>query len=128
MKDVSTTLKMASATPCGIWQFRAGYPFSNIGTISQGGGWDRHARNPVVSKTLVIRQELALIALQEIRRFRGSEHVTTVEVEHQIDSARDTNWTLHVFTREDANMERIQFAINTTRRRLRHRYNLRQES
>ncbi|SDS18434.1 hypothetical protein [Bradyrhizobium canariense] len=81
-----------------------------------------------MAKALVTKQELALIALQEIRRFPGSEHVTTVEVEHQIDKVLQTNWTLHVFTGEGANMARIQFAINTTRKRLRHRYDLRPES
>ena len=81
-----------------------------------------------MAKALITRQELALIALQEIRTFPGSEHVTTVEVEHQIDKARRTNWTLHVFTREGASMERIQFAINTTRKRLQHRYDLRSEA
>jgi hypothetical protein len=81
-----------------------------------------------VAKTLVNRQELALIALQEIRNFPGSEHVASVEVDHQIDTAAKTNWALHVFTTEGANMERIQFAINTTRKRLKHRYDLRPES
>jgi hypothetical protein len=33
-----------------------------------------------------------------------------------------------VFTSEGANLARIQFAINTTRKRLRHRYDLRPES
>jgi hypothetical protein len=32
---------------------------------------------------------------------------------------------MHVFTREGANMERIQYAITQTRRRLRNRYSLR---
>ena len=66
-----------------------------------------------MSKTLVTRQELALIALQEIRRFRGSEHVTTVEVEHQIDSARDTNWTLHVVLRDNLNAPRRKTAVRS---------------
>ena len=39
-----------------------------------------------------------------------------------------SNWTLHVFAREGANMEKIQFAINTTRKKLRHRYDLRSDT
>ena len=34
-----------------------------------------------MAKALITKQELALIALQEIRSFPGSEHVTSVEVE-----------------------------------------------
>jgi predicted membrane-bound spermidine synthase len=77
---------------------------------------------------LVTRQELALIALQEIRSFPGAEYVTTVEVDPQVDKAIKTNWTLHVFTREGADMARVQYAITTTRKRLRHRYELRWQS
>ncbi len=81
-----------------------------------------------MAKTLITKQELALIALQEIRNFPGSEHVASVEVDHQIDTATNMNWALHVYTTEGANLERIQFAINTTRKRLRHRYDLRPQA
>ena len=75
------------------------------GTCHQAGiGIDRAAGNP---------------------KFPGAEHVTTVEVDRQADDSAKTNWALHVFTREGGNMERIQFAISTTRKRLRHRYYLR---
>jgi hypothetical protein len=77
-----------------------------------------------VAKALVTEKELALIALQEIRSFPGGEHVASVDVYRQIDKVEDTNWTLHVFTHEGADMPRIQFAINSTRKRLRHRYDL----
>jgi hypothetical protein len=80
-----------------------------------------------MAKALVTRQELALIALREIRNFPGGEHVTSVEVDGQIDKIAKTNWTLHVFTTEGANMARIQFAITATRKRLRHRYDLQLE-
>jgi predicted membrane-bound spermidine synthase len=81
-----------------------------------------------MAKALVTRQELALIALREIRSFPGGEHVTSVEVDSQIDRTAKTNWTLHVFITEGADMPRIQFAITTTRKRLRHRYDLRSEA
>ena len=81
-----------------------------------------------MSKELVAKQDLERIAMQEIRCFPGCEHVTEVEIEYQVDKALKTNWTIHVFTREGGNMERIQYAINTTRKRLRQRYDLRRES
>ena len=80
-----------------------------------------------MAKEFIARHDLERIALQEIRAFPGCEHVTDVEIEHQIDRELKTNWTLHVYTCEGANMERIQYAINTTRQRLRHRYDLRRE-
>ena len=99
-----------------------------IGTFSESGSFAESSRTLIVAKTLVSKQELSLIALQEIRSFPGSEHVASVEVDQQIDKVTKTNWTLHVFASEGANMERIQFAINTTRKRLRHRYDLLAES
>jgi predicted membrane-bound spermidine synthase len=81
-----------------------------------------------MAKALITRQELALTAMQEIRSFPGGEHVTSVEVDREIDHVAKTNWTLHVFTSEGADMQRIQFAITTTRKRLRHRYDLRTEA
>ena len=81
-----------------------------------------------MSKELIVKQDLERIAMQEIRSFPGCEDVTEVEIEYQVDKALKTNWTIHVFTREGGNMERIQHAISTTRKRLRHRYDLRTES
>jgi hypothetical protein len=81
-----------------------------------------------VTKTLKARHDLERIALQEIRSFPGCEHVTDVEVEYQFDRALHSNWTIHVFAREGGDMQRIQYAINATRKRLRHRYDLRLES
>jgi hypothetical protein len=81
-----------------------------------------------VTKTLVSRYELERIALEEIRSFPGCEYVTDIEIAYQIDKVLRTNWTIHVFTREGGDMLRIQYAINTTRKKLRHRYDLRPES
>ena len=78
-----------------------------------------------MTKTLVARHDLERMALQEIRSFPGGEYVTDIEIAYQLDRALHTNWTIHVFTREGADMMRIQYAITTTRKRLRHRYDLR---
>jgi hypothetical protein len=59
------------------------------------------------------------------RAFPGCEYVMDVEVEYQIDRMLKTNWNMHVYTCEGANLERIQYAMNATRDRLRHRYDLR---
>ena len=76
-------------------------------------------------KEFIAKHDLERIAMQEIRAFPGCEYVTDVEVEYQIDRVLKTNWNMHVSTCEGANLERIQYAINTTRERLRHRYDLR---
>lgn len=81
----------------------------------------------MVTKTLVARHDLERMALQEIRSFPGCEYVTDIEIAYQLDKVLGTNWTIHVFTREGADMLRVQYAINTTRKRLRHRYDLRPE-
>ena len=81
-----------------------------------------------MAKELIARHDLERIAMQEIRAFPGCEHVSDVEIEYRLDRVLKTNWMVHVFTREGANMERIQHAINATRHRLRHRYDLRSES
>jgi hypothetical protein len=78
-----------------------------------------------VAKDLIARHDLERIAMQEIRAFPGCEYVTDVEVEYEIDRVLKTNWNMHVYTCEGANLERIQYAINATRDKLRHRYDLR---
>jgi hypothetical protein len=80
-----------------------------------------------MSKEIVAKQDLVRIGMQEIRSFPGCEHVTDVEIEYQDDRELKTNWTMHVFIDGGGNIERIQYAINTTRKRLRHRYDLRTE-
>jgi hypothetical protein len=81
-----------------------------------------------VAKELIARHHLERIAMQEIRAFPGCENVTDVEVDFQLDRVLKTNWTIHVFIREGGDMARIQYAINTTRKRLQHRYDLRTEA
>jgi hypothetical protein len=80
-----------------------------------------------VAKELIARHDLERIAMQEIRAFPGCEYVTDVEIDYQPDHVLETNWTLHVFTREGGELERIQYAVKTTRKRLQQRYNLRLE-
>jgi len=81
-----------------------------------------------VAKELIAREALERIAMQEIRAYPDCEHVTNVEIEYRLDKVLKTNWTMHVFTREGAHMARIQQAINATRHRLQHRYDLRPEA
>jgi hypothetical protein len=81
-----------------------------------------------VAKELIARNDLERIAMQEIRAFPGCEHVTDVEIDYRLDSVVPANWTLHVFTREGGDMARIQYAINTTRKRLQRRYDLRTDA
>jgi hypothetical protein len=88
----------------------------------------RQGRQRAMSKELLAKQDLERIAMQEIRAFPGCEHVTEVEIEYQVDRELKTNWTIHVFISEGGDMERIQYAVNTARERLRQRYNLRTES
>lgn len=78
-----------------------------------------------MAKEFIARHDLERIAMQDIRAFPGCERVTNVEVEFQIDPLLKTNWNMHVHTCEGANPERIRYAINATRDRLRHRYDLR---
>jgi hypothetical protein len=77
-----------------------------------------------MSKELLAKQDLERVAMQEIRAFPGGEHVTEVEVEYEVDEVLKTNWTILAFVREGGDVERIQHAINTTRKRLRNRYDL----
>jgi hypothetical protein len=80
-----------------------------------------------MSKELLAKQDLERVAMQEIRAFPGCEHVTEVEVEYKVDELLKTNWTILVFVREGGDVERIQHAINTTRKRLQNRYDLRMD-
>jgi hypothetical protein len=80
-----------------------------------------------VTKTLIARHDLQRIALQEIRSFPGCQYVTDIEIADEVDRVLHTNWTIQVFVREGRDMLRIQFAINTARKRLQHRYDLRCE-
>ena len=81
-----------------------------------------------MAKEQIARLDLQRMALQELRAFPGGEYVTDVEIEYRLDKVAKTNWTMQVFTREGANMTKIQIAINATRHRLKYRYDLRTES
>lgn len=78
-----------------------------------------------MAKEFIVKPELERLAMQELRAFPDCEYVTDVAIEYQLDRVLKTNWTMQVFTREGASMKRIQYAINTTRHKLRHRYDLR---
>jgi hypothetical protein len=107
---------------------KAGHPNLERECFSTEDGSHHIQRTGAVTKTLVARHELERIALQEIRSFPGCEYVTDIEIAYEVDRVLRTNWTIHVFTREGGDMLRIQYAINTTRKKLRHRYDLRPES
>lgn len=78
------------------------------GTICLVFRWDGdRVGSRAMAKEFIARHDLERIALQEIRAFPGGEHVTDIEVEYQDDRALKTNWTLHVYTCEGANLERI---------------------
>lgn len=64
------------------------------------------------------------IALQEIRSFPGGEFVLAVEIEQDVDQ-RDGKWRLHTMRANDANIDRVEYAARTTRRRPMRRYSLR---
>lgn len=71
-----------------------------------------------MAKISVLKKDLELIALQEIRSFPGAEHVVSVEVECDAGQPRDMNWRLHVTTKDEADFERIHYAAKTTTERL----------
>jgi hypothetical protein len=81
-----------------------------------------------MTKKPVAKQDLERMAMQEIQAYPGCELISDIEIEYAVDEISGANWIMHVFTREGANMERIQYAITQTRRRLRNRYSLRTES
>ena len=81
-----------------------------------------------MTKEPVAKQDLERMAMQEIQAYPGCELISDVEIEFAVDEISGANWIMHVFTSEGANMERIQYAITQTRRRLRNRYSLRTET
>jgi hypothetical protein len=81
-----------------------------------------------MAKELLARHDLEGIAMQELRALPGGELITDVEVKYQVDRVLKTNWIMHVFTSDGANMDRIQHAIEVTQYRLRQRYELRPET
>jgi hypothetical protein len=77
-----------------------------------------------VARTSVLKKDLELIALQEIRSFPGGEYVVSVEIECDAEEASDMNWRLHVIAKDEAEFERIHYAAKTTTERLKRRYRL----
>jgi hypothetical protein len=80
-----------------------------------------------MTKTVLAAHDLERIVLPEIRSFPGGEYVTDIEIAYRVDKVLRTNWTIRVFTRDGADMRRVQNAINTTRKKLLH-YELRADS
>lgn len=76
-------------------------------------------------KSFVSKSELERIALQEIRSYPGGENVISVEVERDPGLPRGMDWRLHVAASENADLDRIHQAAQTTTRRLKRRYDLR---
>jgi hypothetical protein len=81
-----------------------------------------------MAKELIARHDLERLAMQELRALPGGDHVTDVEVTYQVDRVLRTNWVMHVFTNDGADMARIQQAITAIQGRLRQRYDLRMDS
>ena len=73
-------------------------------------------------RTSILRKDLELIALQEVRSFPGGEHVVSVEIEWDAGEAPDMNWRLHVTAKDEAELGRIHYAAKTTTDRLKRRY------
>jgi hypothetical protein len=75
-----------------------------------------------VARTAILRKDLELVALQEIRSFPGGEHVVSVEIECGAEEDSDMGWRLHVIARDEAELGRINYAAKTTTERLKRRY------
>jgi hypothetical protein len=76
-------------------------------------------------KSFVSKSALERIALQEIRSYPGGENVISVEVERDPGLPRGMDWRLHVAASDKADIDRIHQAAQTTTRRLKRRYDLR---
>lgn len=73
----------------------------------------------LIKKTTVSANELAVIALQELRAFPGTEHVADARIE-----SSDGVWALIVSAKAGADLGRLQIAVRETERRLQRRYKL----
>ncbi|MGY8685618.1 hypothetical protein Q2941_49090 [Bradyrhizobium sp. UFLA05-153] len=78
-----------------------------------------------MSRLLVSKDDLERIALQEVHSFPGTETVVSVEIELKQGDSPGTNWRLHVVAQEGCDIARVQHAAETTRDRLKHRYEIR---
>lgn len=77
-----------------------------------------------MAKALISKADLERIALQEIRKFPGSEHVLSVEVESD-NSCPGVDWRLYVIANDQGDLDRIQYAVTVTTDRLKRQYDLR---
>ncbi|MDH2347074.1 hypothetical protein QCM77_37200 [Bradyrhizobium sp. SSUT18] len=75
-----------------------------------------------MARTAILRKDLELVALQEIRSFPGGEHVVSVEIECGAEEDRDMGWRLHVIAKDEAELGRINYAAKSTTERLKRRY------
>jgi hypothetical protein len=75
-----------------------------------------------VGRTAILRKDLELVALQEIRSFPGGEHVVSVEIECGAEEDSDMGWRFHVIAKDEAELGRINYAAKTTTERLKRRY------
>lgn len=75
-----------------------------------------------MARTAILRKDLELVALQEIRSFPGGEHVVSVEIECGAEEDSDMGWRLHVIAKDEAELDRINYAAKTTTERLKRRY------
>jgi hypothetical protein len=73
-------------------------------------------------KTAVSANDLACLALQELRTLPGAEDVTSAHVERG-----DNTWALVVSARAGADLGRVQKAVREAERRLGQRYRLKRE-
>ncbi|MEK9284780.1 MULTISPECIES: hypothetical protein [unclassified Bradyrhizobium] len=78
-----------------------------------------------MSRSLVSKDDLERIALQEVRSFPGTENVLSVEIEFEAGDRPGINWKLHVIAQEDCDLARVQYAAKTTAGRLKLRYEIR---
>ncbi|WGD51563.1 hypothetical protein QA641_40055 [Bradyrhizobium sp. CB1650] len=78
-----------------------------------------------MSRSLVSKDDLERIALQEIRSFPGTENVLSVEIEFERSDRPGMSWRLHVLAQEGCDLARVQYAAKTTTDRLKHRYEVR---
>ena len=75
-----------------------------------------------MARTAILRKDLELVALQEIRSFPGGEYVVSVEIECGAEEDSDMGWRLHVIAKDEAELGRINYAAKTATERLKRRY------
>ncbi|MGM4961716.1 hypothetical protein ACT4MK_01955 (plasmid) [Bradyrhizobium barranii] len=71
-----------------------------------------------MARTAILRKDLELVALQEIRSFPGGEHVVSVEIECGAEEDSDMGWRLNVIAKDEAELRRINYAAKITTDRL----------